>query len=220
MWQPSGVATGWLIRAGEASRHAREFADNQIVALGWPNIPGLYDLRGRSRAEILGLLEASGKSTTPEADANELVAFRDEVAYGDIRRHPGCNDAGVTHWSDHWRYEYEDPSPAGDYRHVRTVHWVGRWDRELVPATLAGELRYRRTIRRLTNQAGWAAVAERIGAGEGRAAGASGPVPTRTVRQRRSSPPAPARRLCPQCMQTLAMSQFCDGSDRCHSCAD
>jgi len=215
------MATGWLIRAGEDSRHAREFADNNVVAVGWPTIEGLYDLRGLSHAQILGLLVDSGKSTTPEADANELLAFRDDVAVGDLVVTPDANTRELLIGRVTGAYEYRLPSPAGDYRHVRSMRWIGRWDRDFAPEPLARELRYRRTIRRLTDQEGWAALADRIEAGEGRSADAAGrPARGGTASRRRDRRPDPPRRWCSKCMQMLALTQFGGGGGICRSCCD
>lgn len=221
MWQPRGMATGWLIRAGEDSRHAREFADNNVVAIGWPNIEGLDDLQGLSRAQILGRLVESRKSTTPEADANELLAFRDDVTVGDLVVTPDATTRDLLIGRVIGAYEYRVPSPAGDYRHVRSVRWIGRWDRDLAPEPLARELRYRRTIRRLTDQEGWAALADRIEAGEGRSPEAEGsPARGGTASRRRDRRSDPARRRCSECMQVLALTQFAEDAVVCRSCCE
>jgi predicted Mrr-cat superfamily restriction endonuclease len=59
-------------------------------------------------------------------------------------------------------YEYRDPSPAGDYHHVRSVRWLRRWPRDQIAEELLAELRYRRTIRQLTHQQEWAAIVDRL----------------------------------------------------------
>lgn len=215
------MVTGWLIRAGEGSRHAREFADNNVVAIGWSTIEGLDDLHGLSRAQILGRLVDSRKSTTPEADVNELLAFRDDVTVGDLVVTPDATTRELLIGRVTGAYEYLVPSPAGDYRHVRSMRWIGRWDRDLAPEPLAREVRYRRTIRRLTDQEGWASLADRIEAGEGRSPDAAGrPAQGGRASQRRYRQSDPARRRCSECMQVLALTQFAVDAGVCRSCCE
>jgi predicted Mrr-cat superfamily restriction endonuclease len=208
--------TVWMIRAGERSRHAREFSDGGIVAIGWPNIPGLQDLRGMTRDAITDALSASREITTPSADANELLAFRDDISVGDLVVVPDATTGELIFGRIAGCYEFASPSSAGDYHHVRRTDWLGRRDRELLPASLTSELRYRRTIRALTNQREWSGLCGRIEAGEGRPAGATGN-PARPGRRsmRRVSPPT---RRCALCTFRLPISQF-DGDDAvCRSC--
>lgn len=212
------MTTVWLVRAGEHSRHADEFVASNVIAVGWPNIPGLVDLRGRSRDEILSLLISSHLSSTPEADANELVAFRDDIAVNDLVITPDASARDLLIGFVTGGYEYLDPSPAGDYRHVRSTRWVGRWDRDLVPEILLLELRYRRTLRRLSIQREWISIAQRIDAGEGRPS--SRPKKAMPVRRRSASrqPASVDRRMCSDCTQLLALSQYAPGSTRCRTC--
>ena len=155
----------WLVRAGEQSRHVRDFARNGVIALGWPRVPGLGDLEGLDRDEIAGLIAVSGRTQTPAADAGELLAFRDTMGIGDIVVTPDSttNEVLIGHVTG--GYEYLDPSPAGDYRHVRSTTWLGRWPRQEIPKELLVELRYRRTIRQLTHQREWAAIADQLSTG-------------------------------------------------------
>ena len=84
--------TVWLVRAGEESRHAARFAANNVIAVGWPKIDGLRDLRGLSEAEILRLLRVS-----PLTEQNfEWPPSRNFRAFGnfnevDTRLRPGMN---------------------------------------------------------------------------------------------------------------------------------
>ena len=73
----------WLVRAGERSRHAGRFAAASVIAIGWPNVDGLGDLRGVEIITIVDLLRAA-TVFSPGADAAELLAFRDDIRIGDV----------------------------------------------------------------------------------------------------------------------------------------
>jgi len=154
------VTTVWLVRAGEHSRLVREFARNGVIALGWSRIPGLGDLEGLDRDEIAGLIAVSGRTQTPAADAGELLAFRDTMKIGDLVVTPDSTTREVLIGHVTGDYQYLDPSPAGDYHHVRSVTWLRRWPRDRIGEELLVELRYRRTIRQLTHRQEWAAIVE------------------------------------------------------------
>jgi predicted Mrr-cat superfamily restriction endonuclease len=149
----------WLVRAGEQSRYAKAFEDNLILAIGWPRVPGLQDLSGLDRSDVVGLLISAPHIGTPVADANELLAFRDTIEVGDLIVTPDTPRREVLLGEVTGPYTYRDPSPAIDYRHVREMRWLGRWDRHLLPEDLNRDTRYRRTIRRLDeHEQQWAEV--------------------------------------------------------------
>lgn len=160
----------WLVRAGERSRHARRFADHDIIAIGWPNVAGLEDLRSMSEQDIFQCLHLSPGIATPEADAKELLSFRDDMSIGDIVITPDAVTGDVLIGEIGGEYCYLANSPAVDYHHIRRVQWYGRWSRDLLAPDLATETKWRRTIRLLdAHQHEWSALAESVRLGEGRA---------------------------------------------------
>lgn len=204
--------TVWLVRAGEDSRHATRFAASSVIAVGWPNIDGLRDLRGLSGAEILRLLRLAPTVSSPEADAGELLAFRDEIEIGDIVVTPDATQRDVLVGEVTGDYQYLDPSPADDYRHVRTVTWFGRWDRDLLPDHLRRETNYRRTLRRLTNRNEWMGFAESM-----RGSARTPTAQPKTTRRAAGTSAQSRERLCPGCGLLKAQAQFL--SDVCRDCA-
>jgi predicted Mrr-cat superfamily restriction endonuclease len=205
--------TVWLVRAGEESRHAARFAASSVIAVGWRNIDGLRDLRGLSEADVLRLLRVAPTLSSPEADAGELLAFRDDIGVGDVVVTPDATQRDVLVGEVTGDYEYLDPSPAGDYRHVRTVNWFGRWDRDLLPDHLRRETNYRRTLRRLTNRQEWLNFAETMRD--------SARMPTAKPQGARRSTGGSAQsadRVCPGCGLLKSPAQFV--SSVCRDCVE
>jgi predicted Mrr-cat superfamily restriction endonuclease len=203
--------TVWLVRAGEDSRHAARFAAGAVIAVGWTNIEGLRDLRGLTEGDILRLLRLAPTVSSPEADAGELLAFRDEIRVGDVVITPDATQRDVLVGEVIGDYEYLDPSPAGDYRHVRSVTCFGRWDRDLLPDHLRRETNYRRTLRRLANRQEWLNFAETMrGSARMPTAGRRG------ARRVTAASAQSADRVCPGCGLLKSPAQFT--SDVCRDC--
>jgi predicted Mrr-cat superfamily restriction endonuclease len=215
------MSTCWLIRAGERSRHAPRFASENLVAVGWPDVEGLHDLRLLDDAEIKGLLRASGASARlADADAAELLAFRDTAAIGDVVIAPDGPARDVLVGEITGDYDYLDPSPCAEFHHVRTVRWYGRVAKDALPAELEQDTKYRRTLRRLeAHDEEWTAVAKQAEAD-------GGPIVTRRAPGTRagSSRSASAiaedrvRRRCPQCGMQLLPNFFIPTSELCVDC--
>lgn len=203
--------TVWLVRAGEDSRHAARFAASNVIAVGWPNIEGLRDLRRLTEADILGLLRVAPTVSSPEADAGELLSFRDQIHIGDVVVTPDATQRDVLVGEVTSDYEYLDPSPAGDYRHVRSVTWFGRWDRDLLPDHLRRETNYRRTLRRLTNRSDWLNFAETM-----RDSARTPTASPRAARRATTASVQSADRVCPSCGLLKSPAQFT--SDVCRDC--
>jgi predicted Mrr-cat superfamily restriction endonuclease len=147
----------WLIRAGERSRLATQFEAHGVVAVGWPNVEGLRDLRTLSEAEIRARLERH-HIHTPGRDARELLSFRDDVRIGDIVVTPDARTREVLLGVIAGGYEFRDPSPADDYRHVRATEWMDRVPRDAIAPDVVKELNWQRAIRRLRHEEVWRAI--------------------------------------------------------------
>jgi predicted Mrr-cat superfamily restriction endonuclease len=211
------MSTMWLVRAGDASRLARDFEARSSIALGWNDVPGLGDLNGVADKEIRGLISARGSSAAvAAADTSELVAFRDAVQVGDLVVTPDTPARQLLIGEVTGEYTFSESEPVGDFHHTRLVKWFGRMPRETLPAELERDTRFRRTLRQLVDHNDeWNALAERARAGEvvpaPRGAGGS--------RGRKdATPEPPPQRLCDGCGYTWEPAMFVPGSDLCRDC--
>lgn len=205
----------WLIRAGQRSRHARLFADHDVVALGWADVPGLGDLRVLASATIRERLEAAPHIASPEQDAAELLVFRDEIRVGDLVITPDAPAGEILVGEMTSGYDFRDPSPVGDYRHllrsIGTVASTGiscRWssaERLHGGAPSAGSA---------TRTSGFAA---RVRDGEGRHVSTQGRA-SRTRPGAARAQAALAGRTCASCGLVKATSRYVVGDDRCIDC--
>ncbi len=213
------MSSTWLIRAGEDSRLAPVFESLSKVALGWPDVSGLEDLRLTERAAIAAAIRATGKSTSVAAlDAAELVAFRDDVTVGDVVITPDSRTRQVLVGEVTDEYDYSDDASVGDYHHSRSVKWLGRADRDVLDTALRSDTNFRRTLKRLTaNQSEWLAVAERLRNGDSMLA------PRKAVYRRGRVEAIEAERVaserkCEGCGYMKRSTQFNEGNNLCVDC--
>ena len=211
---------------------ARPFTEHGVIALGWKDV-GIGDLERYDAYELVRRLEAVGMPA-PDADAEELISFRDHLSGGDVVVTP-TDDGDVLVGRVTGAYQYLDDTPVADHHHTRSVRWLGRWTRDALPDHLRTELRARRTLKRLSVTGGWTGIAERLEAGE------RPPARTRTSGTRAASTPrrpsataatraaaaakkanaaAVARdQVCASCGLRLRSTQFDAGSDTCRDCS-
>lgn len=126
----------WMVRAASGGRLADEFRDQQLVAIGWPDIGSLkqYD----DKAAIYKAVRKSWPDWSDgrcKSSASQLQRFREKLAEG---------DRVITY--DSSRRVYHVGTIAGPYQHrpdaippyvnTRAVRWEGEVDRDYlsVPA--------------------------------------------------------------------------------------
>lgn len=207
----------WFVRAGQESRHAQAFVAAGVMGLGWNGIPGLGNLGGLSRDDIESALDASSLISVPGADANELLAFRDEIHIGDLIVTPDSPCREFVFGTVTGEYEYRDPSPLGDYRHVRPVDWTGRVAWTSLPQHLEDAKWYRRTVRSLDADADeWLALIATTHGPAERAAQAR-PRPSASRVHSGTDRSTAADRVCAAC-GLLRSPGLLDASDVCADC--
>lgn len=149
----------WLIRAGEESRLAPTFDVAATVVVGWGDIPGLGDLTGLSRDAVVAVLEREPAS---DADAGELLVFRDDVKTGDAVVAFGTPELDLLVGEVTGEYEYRAQPSDGDYAHVRTVRWYARTGRDGLPGAMDEPPADRQSIRPLTPSAEWLVLTDSL----------------------------------------------------------
>ncbi len=127
-------------------RAAELFAEEEIVALGWPQVG---NLTGKSRREVKDVLRKNSNFSEGKAakDAGQLLMFRDDVEKGDIifAYQKGNTVALVGEVVDgkytfNNRNKVGDPKGDIDYPQQKSVKWWDKprnFNRSLLPEDLA-----------------------------------------------------------------------------------
>lgn len=120
----------WMVRAGRGAARMDDFLENNVVALGWGDLPDLTNCT--SRAQVLELVRAQWpdwKSGKQISSAGQLFRFIRELNIGDRvlsydpqRRVYNIADIIGT-------YQYNSGSDI-DHPHQRAVKWLGEVPRD------------------------------------------------------------------------------------------
>lgn len=122
----------WVVRAGKGGKHAADFEELGLVAIGFPVIG---DVSGLSRAEILA--KAKQLVGSKAANYGQLHRFANEIELGDIVAVPDGQSRELLYGEVTGPYvHHADDSLviAGEkWHHARAVKWLGRRNRDDLP---------------------------------------------------------------------------------------
>src|SRR5690349_16311468 len=110
------MTSAWIVRVGQANRRAAVFQNPGAIALGWKDVPGLADLSALDLDALTALVRKASSARDPELEAEQLLAFRDDVAVGDLVIAPDAVTGDVLVGAVSGEYAYE-PDLAEYYPH-------------------------------------------------------------------------------------------------------
>ncbi len=122
----------YVVRAGKGGVRSKEFEEHGLVAIGF--FPA-GDLTGLDKAGVKRAVE-EGYEGDPvgriRTFAWQLIQFAITMRVGDIVVVPEGSSGPLLFGEITSDYEYRDPPPIENWRHVRAVRWLGRKDRSLL----------------------------------------------------------------------------------------
>jgi restriction system protein len=224
------VATrAWIVRTGLANRRAATFANPGAIALGWVDVPGIGDLTAIDEEAIVTLVRRTGRDDDEAAlDAAQLIAFRDELAVGDLVVAPDARSGDVTIGTVTGEYRHDnDARAAGDpYPHRRTVSWSGRVKEADVPPALRDDMRRNMTLWQSGDTTdAWIALgadahpATPVRPERGTTRAPRSPQrPARPAAKKKAVAPPATQRRCTSCGYAWPLSQFVGDGTLCVEC--
>lgn len=134
------MAKAWMVRAEQGGRLFDVFKDNSIVAIGWPEVGDLADVK--SRKAIAERVAVSWPNTKPQSvamGAGQLHRFVNEMAVGDmiVTYDPSRRNYLVGEIAGEYRF---DPLFDASDPHVRPVKWKGEVSRDLLSVSSRNSL--------------------------------------------------------------------------------
>lgn len=138
----------WMLRPNPHNiNRMREFIDNGIVAIGWPE---LSSLNGRKKGFITSELPKYFPNDTRiqiGIAAGTINRFVNEIRVNDLLIVPNENDVYFCKVVSDYYYEPSKSSEAEGYPHQRKVQWLkGPVRREDIPESVKESLRAPRTL--------------------------------------------------------------------------
>jgi cell division septation protein DedD len=222
----------WIVRVGLASRQAAAFVNPPALALGWANVSGLGDLTQAEHDEVLALVgKANPTAADPDAQADQLLAFRDDIAVDDLVVAPDAQSGDVLVGVVTGDYAY-DPAASDYYPHRRAVTWHGRVRAADIPPGIESDTRGNLTLRRSDGTGDeWLALALAATPAKAprrstRSASGTKPAAKKPAAAKKPTTPKPAAkkkpepqpdRVCASCGYSWPASQFA-GGDLCVEC--
>lgn len=124
----------WMIRAGQGGYLAGEFANKNIVAIGWKELGDLTNLK--SRDEIWDLCRRTYPKDKPGkviTSVSVLYRFRNVIQKGDgvVTYDPSTREYLVGEIASDYRF---DPSIIPDHPNIRGLVWQSRVSRDALPS--------------------------------------------------------------------------------------
>lgn len=116
--------TLWVARAGRYGEHELFDLENDVVAVGWEQVPNLSDIQDRDQLrQLLLSIYTDRKPQTAENWANQLWKFVRVFQVGDLVALPMKTQAAVAFGKISGEYQYDLDAPAG-VKHQRPVEWI------------------------------------------------------------------------------------------------
>ena len=119
----------YVVRAGKGGVRSKEFEELELVAIGF--VPA-GDLSGLDKAGIKRAVEEGFEGDPAgriRTSAWQLILFANSMRVGDLVVVPDGSSGPLLFGEITSEYEYLDPPPIENWRHVRRVRWLGRKDR-------------------------------------------------------------------------------------------
>jgi restriction system protein len=114
----------WMVRAGSNGEREQLALDNNLVVVGWNEVPDLAS--AATREGVREIVRASYPDSSDNAVTNwtgQLWTFRGRIQVGDLVALPLKRHASVAFGRVTGPYRYRSDLPA-DARHTRTVDWI------------------------------------------------------------------------------------------------
>jgi predicted Mrr-cat superfamily restriction endonuclease len=208
------MTTAWLVRTGDQGYALHECIENGVIALRYYTVPDATHL---THTQIAKHLEDDPNVSGYSMVAGMLRQYIDEVAIGDIVVTPNAKTGRVWFGAVTGDYEYRDPSPVPDLRHLRGTRWLGDVSRSELAAERLKEIDRPPTLYELGSNERWVETARQVTT-EHVALPGRQQRPEKWKRPSTASPTAAelAEDRCTSCFITVPAPSLVDG--RCVDC--
>jgi len=113
----------WLVRAGRHGEQEQGALSNNIVTIGWNELPNLSNVRNRAElAELYNRVHPTTKKAQAARGVGQVWRFVREIQGGDLVALPLKTQSAIAIGKVEGEYEYQEL--ADNIKHVRRVNWL------------------------------------------------------------------------------------------------
>ena len=113
----------WLVRAGRRGEQEQGALSNNIVTIGWNELPDLSNIKNKKElSELYHRVHPTAKKTQATSGIGQVWRFVREIQKGDLVALPLKTQSAITLGKVEGEYEYQ--KLADNIKHIRRVKWL------------------------------------------------------------------------------------------------
>ena len=113
----------WLVRAGRHGEQEQGALENEVVTIGWNDLPDLTDLKTKKElAELYAKVYPAAKKMQAANEVGQIWRFLHEIQKGDLVALPLKKQSSIAIGEVKGGYEYSEL--ANNIKHIRRVNWL------------------------------------------------------------------------------------------------
>ena len=113
----------WLVRAGRRGEQEQGALSNNIVTIGWNELPDLSNIKSKEElAELYYRVHPTAKKTQATSGIGQVWRFVREIQKGDLVALPLKTQSAIAIGKVEGEYEYQ--KLADNIKHIRRVKWL------------------------------------------------------------------------------------------------
>ena len=139
----------WLVRAGKHGEQEQGALENNVVTIGWNELPDLSNVKTRGElAELYSRVHPTAKKTQATSGVGQVWRFVREIQKGDLVALPLKTQSAIAIGKVEGEYEYK--RLADNIKHIRHVKWLKTIPRSLFDQDILYSLGSLLTVCRIT----------------------------------------------------------------------
>jgi len=113
----------WLVRAGRHGEQEQGALENEVVTIGWNDLPDLFDIKTKEElTKLYAKVYPGAKKMQAVNEIGQLWRFVHEIQKGDLVALPLKKQSAIALGEIIGEYEYNEL--ANNIKHIRRVKWL------------------------------------------------------------------------------------------------
>ena len=113
----------WLVRAGRHGEQEQGALENEVVTIGWNDLPDLFDIKTKEElTKLYAKVYPGAKKMQAVNEVGQIWRFIHEIQKGDLVALPLKKQSAIAIGEVSREYEYSEL--ANNIKHIRRVKWL------------------------------------------------------------------------------------------------